>query len=80
MDRVTILNTMLEIIEAIKLYQKWLADLKIRRSQMQDSFLPVNWYDHKIDIYERVINRLELRYKNQLQKLYWFPNQPINVK
>ena len=70
MSRLETLEIMTALVEAIKDYQRYKANLEQRRKDnLQSGFLDSNWYDHKIEIYSKVVERLELRYSQHLIKL-----------
>lgn len=52
--------------EAIKAYEQMYANLQDKEFTKA---MPANWMAHRMDIIKRVIDRLELRYWRNLQRL-----------
>ena len=69
MERIKRVEELTAILEAIKDYNYYLTCSKARHQRNTRLGLGTNWIDHNIDIQTRVINRLETRYLNSLNKL-----------
>ena len=70
MSRTERLELLIEIVEAIKLYQKYEASNQENIKRNNTVFgTSTHWYEHRSEINNKVIARLEERYSKQLALL-----------